>query len=219
MSNEVNNNSLVLWELGNHLETKALKDKNNKDLSNILTKFKFTLENNPKPEEIVLIRNFINNLKILNAKYEKSEYEEAKNPTPNFENLSDEFELYLGINKLLGNARKEVKPVLSINKAGLPDWAKINKSNWNIYLEMTPSLWITKVLLNNNPFDNNWLFEYKLWDLIINAQNLKKPMPWEVDTYSITLESVEWDLINTTLTVEGWPSVIKITSVNTQKNK
>jgi len=104
----------------------------------------------------------------------------------------------------------------SITISSLPEKSKIDKATWNISLEMPPSLWITRTLVNNNPFDNKWVFEYKSWDLVINTQSLKEPMPWIMDIYLISLESVSWDFVDVTLIVENGPWVM-VTSITTQK--
>ncbi|EKD66039.1 MAG: hypothetical protein ACD_49C00067G0025 [uncultured bacterium (gcode 4)] len=104
----------------------------------------------------------------------------------------------------------------SITMSSLPEKSKIDKATWNISLEMPPSLWITHTSVNNKPFDNKWVFEYKSWDLVVNIQSLKEPMPWKMDIYLISLENISWDFVDTTLIVENGPWV-KISSITTQK--
>ncbi len=109
--------------MGNYLEIKALKDKNNEDLSNLLRSIQNRLKSKPSQEVVAFARDVIEDLKMLKQKYETGTYRKApkaqiytkredlvkhiEDVTEDFDNLSDEFELYSDIKDMKEYPKQE----------------------------------------------------------------------------------------------------------------
>lgn len=234
------NNTLSSWEKNcNYLEKKALKDKNNQDLNNILKDILFALNNNPSQRVITSAENYIKELEMLKLKYETWTYFKSSNPqiytkredlikhieeiTEDFDNLSDEFVLYSDIKKILDNLREypnqKKELLVSIDKSILPDWAHIDNTTWNIELNiLSPILGIGNINLNWVSY-NNWAFSISWQKFIINTQSLRGPFLWVTDTYTIIINEVWWGQIQVTLEISKWSYVwVKSLSVHNFKS-
>ncbi|MCK9271981.1 hypothetical protein M0P65_00345 [Candidatus Gracilibacteria bacterium] len=234
------NNTLSSGEKNcNYLEKKALKDKNNQDLNNILKDILFALNNNPSQRVITSAENYIKELEMLKLKYETGTYFKSSNPqiytkredlikhieeiTEDFDNLSDEFVLYSDIKKILDNLREypnqKKELLVSIDKSILPDGAHIDNTTGNIELNiLSPILGIGNINLNGVSY-NNGAFSISGQKFIINTQSLRGPFLGVTDTYTIIINEVGGGQIQVTLEISKGSYVwVKSLSVHNFKS-
>ncbi|EKD65919.1 MAG: hypothetical protein ACD_49C00075G0006 [uncultured bacterium (gcode 4)] len=228
-------NTQSSWEkFGNYSEIQALKDKNNKDLSNLLKKMQTNLENNPSKEAIALARDIIRDLEMLKRKYETGTYRNTlktwiyrnqedlirhiEEMTEDFDNLSDEFEFYSNIRKLL-DEKPGIESPIKISETIFIDWIQLNKDTWNIEVKMeTPILGISNNKLNGKR-DSDRNFTISWQKFIIKTQSILETIYGKTNIYEITIDTQWWEQIVVTMEVEKkWPD-IWIKSISTQKNE